>query len=119
MTNGEVKDDWQGMRVLRELDQDRITQRQRIRSEIVNVGSLKMRANPTGRDGINSPGDGLEKSVNRNCINGKKRFCLVEDDDSIDTVVQNGKEIKMRQEEMNMVDIFVEETSHKRPQVDQ
>lgn len=105
--------------MLRELDQNRITQRQRIRSEIVNVGSWKMRANPAGRDGINSSGDGLEQSVNRNCTNGKKRFCLVEDDDSLDIVVQNGKEIKMRQEKMNMVEIFVEETSHKSPQVDQ
>lgn len=78
-----------------------------------------MRANPVGRDCINSPGDVLEQSENRNCTNRKKRFYLVEDDDSLDIVVQNGKEIKMRQEEMNIVEIMVEETSHKWPQVDQ
>lgn len=100
-----------GLRVLSGINQNiRLSQtEQTVRKH--KEGSWKGR--PRENKGVQMVGSPNDEHLLRE----KREFCLVDEEETLEVLDQNGKKVKVRSEEMVICEELVEETSHNWPQM--
>lgn len=107
------------LRALKEWDQNRIVQPQERKLATVKGGTWKRKSTPACEIMRSTFGGGGDKVEHGTGTARKRKFCLVDEDDAVESFDHNGKKCRMSQDDMRMVDIVVKVASYNWPQIDQ
>lgn len=104
--------------VLRELDLNIVNSQNELNVGKSKGGTWRTRMSVEGKNSRKEQGEGPETDENRNCINGKRGFCLVDEEKQMDDPVHMGKKVKVGKELITFCENLVGVASHKWPQID-